>query len=355
MKRASMIIALLLVVVVGAFALDATVTWHWGQNDLDVKFFRHQIDGENAENWTVVSSDVLEASYDIDVSVEHVFYLQQSYDGENWSASSSSVLAAVKKAEEVKEVPAEEVAEVVAEPVVEEAVVAEPVVEEASQEVATKEVENVEEPVVEVAQVVEEEPVVEPVVELVASEDVEVEPVSAPVVVKNPAKSRVNLGVSYTNNIAKFSKDDQYLGLSLDYTFLFGRKGSFGMGVKAQLSASTTLAILKNIKNIKSYSDLGLVGSLDVLAVLDYATSWGDVYLGLGAKVKAPISSLESIKTGFVLGATAQLGARLRLGNLFGLGIELADAYYLYPSATAGSTALEKNETTGRVYLSFEF
>ncbi len=347
MKRASMIIALLLVVVVGAFALDATVTWHWGQNDPDVKFFRHQIDGENAENWTVVSSDVLEASYDIDVSVEHVFYLQQSYDGENWSASSSSVLAAVKEAEEV--------AEVVAEQVVEEPVVAEPIVEEASQEVVTEEVEDVEEPVVEVAQVVEEEPVVEPVVEPVASEDVEVEPVSAPVVVKNPAKSRVNLGVSYTNNIAKFSKEDQYLGLSLDYTFLFGRKGSFGMGVKAQLSASTTLAILKNIKNVKSYSDLALVGSLDVLAVLDYATSWGDVYLGLGAKVKAPISSLESIKTGFVLGATAQLGARLRLGNLFGLGIELADAYYLYPSATAGSSALEKNETTGRVYLSFEF
>ncbi len=142
MKRASMIIALLLVVVVGAFALDATVTWHWGQNDPEVKFFRHQIDGEDGEKWTVVDSNVLEASYDVDVSVEHVFYLQQSYDGENWSASSISVLAAVKE-EKVAETP------VVEEPAVEVPVVAKEVKEEA--------------PATDIAQVVAEEPKVEPV------------------------------------------------------------------------------------------------------------------------------------------------------------------------------------------------
>lgn len=331
MKRASMIIALLLVVVVGAFALDATVTWHWGQNDPEVKFFRHQIDGEDGEKWTVVNSNVLEASYDVDVSVEHVFYLQQSYDGENWSASSISVLAAVKE-EKVAKTP------VVEEPAVEVPVVAKEVKEEA--------------PATDIAQVVAEEPKAEPV----ASETVEVEPIVAPVVVaKTPAKSRINFGVIYQNNALKFDKTNHNLGLALDYTFLFGRRGSFGMGVKAQLSAVTSLETLKNIKTVTKYSDLNLVGRFDLLVVADYALSWGDVYFGLGAEVKAPITSLAEIKSGYVLGATAQLGARLRLGNLFGVGLELADAYYLYPTATVGTTPADKNSTTAKVYISFEF
>ncbi len=322
MKRASMIIALLLVVVVGAFALDATVTWHWGQNDPNVKYFRHQIDGEDAEKWTVVNANVLEASYDLDVSVEHVFYLQQSYDGENWSVSSSSVLEAVK--EEASQVPATE----------------EPVAEELAVEEVKEEA------------LVSEEPVIEPV----ASGTVEVEPIVAPVVVaKTPAKSRINFGVIYQNNALKFDTANHNLGLALDYTFLFGRSGSFGMGIKAQLSAVTSLETLKDLGAVTQYSDLGLEATFDLLAVADYALSWGDVYFGLGAEVYAPITSLDDIKNGFHVGAAVQLGARLRLGNLFGVGLELADAYYLYPKAAESSTATYNNTTTARVYISFEF
>ena len=45
----------------------------------------------------------------------------------------------------------------------------------------------------------------------------------------------------------------------------------------------------------------------------------------------------------------AQLGARFRLGNVFGFGIEVADCYTLYPETSKG------NAINAKAYLSFEF
>ena len=338
MKRASILIALLLVVVAGAFALDATVTWSWSQNDPDVKYFRYQLDGEEEDKWTVVDADVLSASYDIDVSVEHALYLQQSYDGANWSASSHTVSAAVEdetlqaaaaevpETAETTEVPvegSEPAAEPAAEPVVEPAAeVAETAPESQNEEVQAP----VEEPAVQEA----------PVEEISAKEA----PKAAPAVY--PARSRIDLGAVYGNTIP-FNADRHLVGASLGYTFLFGRTGSFGFGAKIQAAAYTGLDTFKDLKNI---SIEAFKGTLDVMLVADYAvSSWMDLYLGVGGEVSAPLSALES----YTAGVAAQLGARFRLGNVFGFGLEVTDCYSLYPETSKG------NAINAKAYLSFEF
>lgn len=337
MKRASILIALLLVVVAGAFALDATVTWSWSQNDPDVKYFRYQLDGEEEDKWTVVDADVLSASYDIDVSVEHILYLQQSYDGANWSASSHTVSAAVEdetlqaaadvpETTEPAETPVED-AEPASEPAVE------PVVEPSAEVAETApEAQNEE------VQAPAEEPVVQeaPVAEVSAEEA----PKAAPAVY--PAKSRIDLGAVYGNTIP-FDANAHLVGASLGYTFLFGRTGSFGFGAKIQAAAYTGLDTFKDLKNI---SIEAFKGTLDVMLVADYAaSSWMDLYLGVGGEVSAPLSALES----YTAGVAAQLGARFRLGNVFGFGLEVTDCYSLYPETSKG------NAINAKAYLSFEF
>lgn len=339
MKRASILIALLLVVVAGAFALDATVTWSWSQNDPDVKYFRYQLDGEEEDKWTVVDADVLSASYDIDVSVEHILYLQQSYDGANWSASSHTVSAAVED-ETLQAAAAEapETAETTAVPVEGSEPAAEPAAEPAS-ETGVEVVETASETKDEEVQpeAPAEEPVVQeaPVAEVSAKEA----PKAAPAVY--PAKSRIDLGAVYRNTIP-FDANAHLVGASLGYTFLFGRTGSFGFGAKIQAAVYTGLDTFKDLKNI---SVEAFNGTLDVMLVADYAASWVDLYLGVGGEVAAPLSSLKS----YTAGVAAQLGVRFRLGNVFGLGLEVTDCYTLYPETSKG------NAINAKAYLSFEF
>ena len=121
-KRILMIAALLIALALPLFAVQATVDWQWEMNDPDVQYFRYQLDSESEDGWTVVPADVLSYSQSgLDGSRSYTLYLQQSYDGINWSASAS---AASEPA-----VPAE--AEFTAEPAVTEETVEIPVVEEA--------------------------------------------------------------------------------------------------------------------------------------------------------------------------------------------------------------------------------
>ena len=338
MKRASILIALLLVVVAGAFALDATVTWSWFQNDPDVKYFRYQLDGEEEGKWTVVGVDVLSASYDIDVSVEHALYLQQSYDGANWSASSHTVSAAVED-ETLQAAAAEvpETAETTEVPVEGSEPAAEPAADsETGVEVSETASETKDE------EVQPEAPVEEPAVQEapVAEVSAEKAPKAAPAVY--PAKSRIDLGAVYGNTIP-FDANAHLVGASLGYTFLFGRTGSFGFGAKIQAAAYTGLDTFKDLKNI---SIEAFKGTLDVMLVADYAaSSWMDLYLGVGGEVSAYLSALES----YTAGVAAQLGARFRLGNVFGFGLEVTDCYSLYPETSKG------NAINAKAYLSFEF
>lgn len=338
MKRASILIALLLVVVAGAFALDATVTWSWSQNDPDVKYFRYQLDGEEEGKWTVVDADVLSASYDIDVSVEHTLYLQQSYDGANWSASSHTVSAAVEdetlqtavadvpETTEPAETPVED-AEPASEPAVEPVVEPSAEVAETAPEAQNEEVQA---------------PVEEPAVQEAPVEEISAKEAPKASLAVYPAKSRIDLGAVYGNTIP-FDANAHLVGASLGYTFLFGRTGSFGFGAKIQAAAYTGLDTFKDLKNI---SVEAFKGTLDVMLVADYAvSSWMDLYLGVGGEVSAPLSALES----YTAGVAAQLGARFRLGNVFGFGLEVTDCYSLYPETSKG------NAINAKAYLSFEF
>ena len=340
MKRASILIALLLVVVAGAFALDATVTWSWSQNDPDVKYFRYQLDGEEEDKWTVVDADVLSASYDIDVSVEHILYLQQSYDGANWSASSHTVSAAVED-ETLQAAAAEvpETAETTEVPVEGSEPAAEPAAEPASEtgvEFSETASETKDEEVQPEAPV--EEPAVQeaPVAEVSAEEA----PKAAPAVY--PAKSRIDLGAVYGNTIP-FDANAHLVGASLGYTFLFGRTGSFGFGAKIQAAAYTGLDTFNDLKNI---SVDAFKGTLDLMLVADYAASWMNIYLGVGGEIAAQLNALKS----YTAGVVAQLGARFKLGDVFGVGLEVTDCYSLYPEASKG-----KNAISAKAYLSFEF
>ncbi len=150
-KRSLMLVALVLFAV-SLFAAPVVVTWEWMLEDPNVTTFRYQIDGENPDGWTVVDSSV--TSYTVkglDGSKAYTLYLQQSYDGENFSGSAKAVSEPIFPAEPeevmadaepvAEETPApapavieEEMVMADAEPVAEEAMVmadAEPVAEEA--------------------------------------------------------------------------------------------------------------------------------------------------------------------------------------------------------------------------------
>ncbi|MBI9094135.1 MAG: hypothetical protein JEY71_04540 [Sphaerochaeta sp.] len=203
MKKRSLLLVALVLLTASLFAAPVVVTWEWMLEDPNVTTFRYQVDGEDPNQWIVVDSSV--TSYTVkglDGSQAYTLYLQQSYDGENFSGSAKAVSEPIFPAEPVVAVvvePAlveEPVAEVVAEPVAEEIVVAEaePVAEEVvvaeAEPVVAEEVVVAEaEPVAEEVVVAEAEPVAEEVVvveaELVAEEVVvvEAEPVAEEVVV----------------------------------------------------------------------------------------------------------------------------------------------------------------------------
>ncbi len=90
-KRIFTLLALLVLLPVMAFATDVVITWEWMLDDPQVTGFRYQLDGEDPDNWTVVdgmtSSCVIEH---LDGSKEYTLYLQQTYDGVNWSPSAMS-------------------------------------------------------------------------------------------------------------------------------------------------------------------------------------------------------------------------------------------------------------------------
>ncbi len=184
MKFIALLAALVLLPAV-LFAVPVVVTWEWLLEDPMVTTFRYQIDGEDADKWTVVDSSV--TSYTergLDGTLAHTLYLQQSYDGVNFSGSAISIAEPMFPAVEQEPVIAEEPV-VVSEPEVvvpasEEVIAAEqvlPIAEEviaADEPVAAEEILPIAEEVIateEPAMVVEE--IIAPV------ETVAVEPVVA--------------------------------------------------------------------------------------------------------------------------------------------------------------------------------
>jgi hypothetical protein len=72
------------------FAQEVSITWNWSASQDGISAFRYQMDAEEENAWTVVDVSVTEyETGPVDATVPHVLYVQQSFDGENWSASGS--------------------------------------------------------------------------------------------------------------------------------------------------------------------------------------------------------------------------------------------------------------------------
>lgn len=231
-------------------ARPVAITWDWFQNDPDVTYFRYQLNGEDADGWTVIEADVLTYTSDaLDGTVAQALYLQQSYDGVLWSPSAVSVVDAlfapgeiVAEEEPVAETPASSIAlvgEVPAEatdtaPVVEESVPVEP---EAEEPVVVAEAPEEEETVVEVVPEVEEPA---PVVEVSPASTSVAVAATAPVVVAVPVNATVQsldlrVGVSYAMIDENGIYDRLVPGIDLTWRLDNGLKlgNRFGIGLQA--------------------------------------------------------------------------------------------------------------------------
>ncbi len=84
LKRIALIL-LLLSFVLGSLTADQVI-WTWHCND-HVNYFRYKLNGQEAENWTVVDSSI--TNVQLQAHSGDVLYVQSSYDGVNWSTSGS--------------------------------------------------------------------------------------------------------------------------------------------------------------------------------------------------------------------------------------------------------------------------
>jgi len=123
-KKSIRILALALAIIIPGQLLSAeevSITWKWEASQEGVTAFRYQLDGEQSDLWTVVDASTLTyESAPLDGEVNHVLYVQQSFDGILWGPSGSYTYDAASYKASLNQVEAPVVASV--EPV--EAVVA---------------------------------------------------------------------------------------------------------------------------------------------------------------------------------------------------------------------------------------
>lgn len=296
MKRLLSLLLILVFAMSAAFALDGIVTWVWYVNDWDVQYYRYQLDGEDDDKWTVVGWDVNEVTLELDVSVVHTLYLQQSYDGVTWSVSSSadSEIYEAGTTEEVK--PEEEMSEVI---------------EVTPDEIHEKEEEVVEEEAVE--EVVDEGP-------------------------KYESFTYLDLGVGYMNAIPN-SAGPKTVGAFASYSKTLFKAGVFDIGVKANLSLYTSKNLFLDIKNTQMFT------YLNALALATVVVGNCDLYGAIG-----PDMGLRFINDAqFNLGLAVELGVRYHRYKNFSLGFSLSDHYYLIPYTSIA------NRFDVRVYASKSF
>lgn len=107
------IFVVLLVVLVATFtvssAVELTATWKWKPSVPGVEYFRYQLNREIPGNWNVVPKEVTSFTAErLDGSVDNVLFLQQSFDGINWSESAADVIPGVSSEELLARAEAEE-------------------------------------------------------------------------------------------------------------------------------------------------------------------------------------------------------------------------------------------------------
>ena len=281
MKKLVALLVLFCFVLVGTFALDASVVWYWYRNDRAVKYYRYQLDGEDDDNWTVVSSNVLEISLDVDVSVSHVLYLQQSYDGIHWSESSYAESEIYESSgipedddfywDEYEEYPEDE-----------------EILEEEPEEVVVQEVEE------------------------------------TTAVTQTPklSKSFINIAISYRNSIPN-DKVGKTVGPAISFTHLFPLSGNiFTSGFRVESAFYTTGQIFEGLNQTDYFV------TLSVLGVMNFAPNRGDFSIGFGPEAQLQFGVSD---TTLWWGLNSVLALRFKISDQISLGFSTADHFYFYP------------------------
>lgn len=274
MKRLAVLVALLCFVLTTVFALEASVSWNWYKNDRNVKFFRYQLDGEDEDNWTIVKSNVLEVSLDVDVSVVHVLYLQQSYDGIHWSESSSTESEIYSEEDfnyddsydfdedsfEQEELPTEEVPE---------------------------EVETPEQ--------------------------------------KPEGKDFLNFALSYRNSIPHHTVSKE-VGFVASYAHLFpysfSISDSFASGFLSELGFYVSEEFFSNISKTNTFIVANVQGAMN------FSPNKGDYTIGFGPEFQLKLGDSKPV---FYVGVTALLLLRFNLTEQYSIGFAAAEHCYFYP------------------------
>ncbi len=347
-KLAIILLAVFLLGLVPLTAAEMTVSWEWLLDDPDVTAYRYQLDGEDPDNWTVVSADT--NTYEVaglDPYQDYTLYVQRSYDGINWSESGVSTAKALLEAAPVVE-------EVVAEP--------EPVVAE-EEPVVVAEPEPEPEPVVEEVVIEEPEPVVVeeeaaeemPVVEEVAPIAIApLAPIAPTAIAEKPNELAMSLlirpGVAFQGYIDANDKFQlvngqegmsKYIlgefGLAFDVANLAQIGNHLGIGLRTDLLADFIAAGPWDLPEIKDYLDINnysAMASLDLKVMLDVTAGPAVMYLGVGAGLHIPTSTTNQIPridynivtadNGFGLGyfLSGIAGVRFYIGDVFSIGLE---------------------------------
>lgn len=339
-----LIATLLICMVIPVMAAKVVVTWEWVMADPDVQYFRYQMGSDTAENWTVVPST--ETSYsasNLDGSQSYSLYLQQSYDGENWSAS------AVATSQPLPEAPAEPVVEAAAEPAPVEEVapveepVAAPVVEAPAETPAVAEPATLAEP----APVVETpapEAKPEEVAPVATSEVVETAVVEDVVPVKenkkvastdaNKFRFTATLGLNGNYYFDPTFEAEKFgfggtLGLGFDNIFKIGAKSGIGfqLNFNGNFGFVNSLPLDKGRDYFKMSSYTKYLGA-DLLLTYDFKTGRNTFIVGAGGSFfvsTSPITSktfsLGDKDYAYDWGLVASLQYRFNVTQHFALGL----------------------------------
>lgn len=289
MKKCSLLLVTLVLFTASLFAAPVVVTWEWMLEDPKVTTFRYQIDGENPDQWIVVDSSV--TSYTVkglDGSQAYTLFLQQSYDGENFSGSAKAVSEPIFPVEPVGAVAeVESVVEEVVEPVVideevvvaevEPALVEEPVVEVVAEPVAEEIVVADAEPVVEAEPVVAEEIAsveAEPVIEAEPVVAEEIAPVEAEPVVAEAAPEVVAQAPGTEEKAKAESRFAKTITLGGSVSYLFDPISTTPPTFNT-LNLEANLGLqLKNIMTFNEMVGLGVDVGLSYTPYLDANRGW---------------------------------------------------------------------------------
>lgn len=269
LKRLFSIVVILLLALFAASALDGSVTWYWYENDSNVEYYRYQVDGEDEDGWTILPWYESSVTIDLDVSVVHTLYLQQSYDGIVWSPSSCTDSDIVEEQDEYYEDDYWDF---------EDDYYEEEEFEDSFEVIGTTEVDMAQMQIYE-----------------------------APELGVYKAQRYLDLGFGYLNGLPNTSRAKQ-IGLSSSYSRTFLSSGIGDAGLKSNIGLYTS----------KSF---GLDMYFSIMGLYTFKVGNCDLYGAMGPEISMTITPV--FKLGF--GLCLEAGVRYNLGDNFSLGLALSD------------------------------